>query len=192
MRAFYLSKSPFRRTKSALLPVHWPKGSPHPGGRGYISLFFGCHFARPTPFPPDVSCPSALCLICVPVTSAEAQQPFISASLQCFLAEWTVGAVVGKGGDGNGSPVVSLSHFRNRGSSLPLVPLEGLPMGEPQGQHSSSSPLSKPPARVRMPPGTASAMPMGLSACRPRGQDRRMDMLSLCSPGSEDLGPDPS
>ena len=39
MRAFYLSKPPFRKTKSALLPIHWPKGSPRSGGKGLHRSF---------------------------------------------------------------------------------------------------------------------------------------------------------
>lgn len=70
-----------------------------PEGRSYcyIGLFMlGCHFARSTLSPPDVSCPSALCLTCVTVTLAEIQQPFVSDSLWLFHAGGNLGGSWGR------------------------------------------------------------------------------------------------
>lgn len=186
MRAFYLSKSPFRKTKSALLPIHWPKGSPRSGGKGLHQSFLRLPLCTVHPSPTRCVLPlGSLPYLCHRHFSTSTVAIYISQPpvLSCGVdwEQW-----VGRVGMG-GSPVVSLSHFRNRGGSLPLAPLEGLPMGEPPAQRSSSSPLSTPPTRVRMPRGTASAMPVA--------QDARIegvDTLSLCSPGSEDLRPDPS
>lgn len=126
-RAFILKNLPSEGRNSLYCLYTGPRAYLTREGRGYVRLFLlGCHFARSTPFPPDVSCPSALCLICVTVTLAEIQQPFVSASLWWFLVGWTVGAVGRKGGD--------------VGSLVPLG------MGEPTAQLSSSSSLSTPPA----------------------------------------------
>lgn len=64
--------------------------------------------------------------------------------------------------------------------------------GNPPAQLSSLGSLSTPPARARMPMSTASAAPVGFSACHSQGQDRGEgdEPAPLCIvPGCEGLGP---
>ena len=87
-RAFIFLNLPSAGQKSAFLPSGTRAHLTREGG-SYCYLFtLGCHFARSTLFPPDVSCPSALCLICVTVTLAEIQRPFVPDSLWWFLGGW--------------------------------------------------------------------------------------------------------
>lgn len=98
-RAFIFLNLPSAGQKSAFLPSGTRAHLTREGG-SYCYLFtLGCHFARSTLFPPDVSCPSALCLICVTVTLAEIQRPFVPDSLWWFLGGWE-SCGVGVGGAG--------------------------------------------------------------------------------------------